>query len=38
MVNQDKERKNGETGQDIFLKVPLGTEILDENQQIILEK
>ena len=29
-------KKTGETGQDIFLKVPLGTEILDENQQIIL--
>ena len=29
-------KKTGETGQDIFLKVPLGTEILDEDQQIIL--
>ena len=29
-------KKTGETGQDIYLKLPLGTEILDENQKIIL--
>ena len=28
--------KSGESGQDIFLKLPLGTEILDENQTLLL--
>ena len=30
------QNKSGESGQDVFLKLPLGTEIFDENQTILL--